>query len=100
MKKILLILLLLPILTIGQVIVQPDESTIEIQIDTTLAIQKIKIKVFDIQGKLVTDAKLLVEVDNSETDKFRVYNISYVKGVYVLHIEYSTEYLRRLIYKK
>lgn len=100
MKKLLLILLLLPVLCSGQTIVQPNESTIEVHIDTTLVVEKIKLTIFDIQGKLLTDTKLLVEIDNSATDKFRITNISYAKGVYILHIEYNSEYIKRLIYKE
>ena len=101
MKKLLL-LLLLPILSIGQVNIVPSESHITIKIDTVLSVQQVKVYLYDLQGKLV-QASILVDVTtNTETntDDFKLSLVPVSDGIYSIHIQFNAEYLRKLIYNK
>ena len=101
MKKLLL-LLLFPILTYSQVIILPNEDNIEIKIDTTLLVDSIKVKMYDLQGKLVQEnvAVVLTSTENESLDTFKINNYINSKGIYIIVIQYNKDVLRKLIYNK
>ena len=101
MKKLLL-LLLFPILTYSQVIILPNEDNIEIKIDTTLLVDSIKVKMYDLQGKLVQEnvAVVLTSAEDESLDTFKINNYINSKGIYIIVIQYNKDVLRKLIYNK
>ena len=101
MKKLLL-LLLFPILTYSQVIILPNEDNIEIKIDTTLLVESIKVKMYDLQGKLVQEnvAVVLTSTEAESLDTFKINNYIISKGIYIIVIQYNRDILRKLIYNK
>ena len=101
MKKLLL-LLLFPILTYSQVIILPNEDNIEIKIDTTLLVDSIKVKMYDLQGKLVQEnvAVVLTSTEDEDLDTFKINNYIISKGIYIIVIQYNRDILRKLIYNK
>lgn len=101
MKKLLL-LLLFPILTYSQVIILPNEDNIEIKIDTTLLVESIKVKMYDLQGKLVQEnvAVVLTSTEDENLDTFKINNYIISKGIYIIVIQYNKDVLRKLIYNK
>lgn len=100
--KKLLLLLLFPILTYSQVIILPSEDNIEIKIDTTLLVDSIKVKMYDLQGKLIQDNIAIVLTTDTEADKdtFKIQNYLTSKGIYIIIIQYNKDILRKLIYNK
>jgi len=100
--KKLLLLLLFPILTYSQVIILPNEDNIEIKIDTTLLVDSIKVKMYDLQGKLVQEnvAVVLTSTENESLDTFKINNYINSKGIYIIVIQYNKDVLRKLIYNK
>ena len=101
MKKLLL-LLLFPILTYSQVIILPNEDNIEIKIDTTLLVDSIKVKMYDLQGKLVQEnvAVVLTSTEDENLDTFKINNYIISKGIYIIVIQYNKDVIRKLIYNK
>lgn len=101
MKKLLL-LLLFPILTYSQVVILPNEDNIEIKIDTTLLVESIKVKMYDLQGKLVQEnvAVVLTSTEDESLDTFKINNYINSKGIYIIVIQYNRDILRKLIYNK
>lgn len=112
MKKLLLLLLLIPILSIGQVSISANNYSVSIKLKD-IDITNFKAKVYSLNGQLLreytnlnsnkTTEDILNDYVNSDgrpikVTNFRLKEVTESNGVYIVIVEYNNEILKKLIY--